>query len=704
MGGLGGGLGASAVLGALALAAAGLGFADMWVLVPEAGMRGAAVGAISAAAAAVAVWLAAVRLSAAPARRLARRLRAVVESRDAETGISVDAGRAALLGDLPAALDGAVTALRHARRDTRKAAETGAARVEGERAWLEAVLQGLAEGVFVCTRQHRIMLYNHAAVELTGAPDKVGLGRPLGEVVALAPLRHSLGRLEARHAADPDAPLELSAPFVCTSADRTRMFHGRMALLSDPGGAATGYLVTLVDISGELSLLARGDGVRRALTRDLRGMVGNLRAAAETMAAFPDMPLADRQAFERVLLDESEKISAKLDALGAEIRGHMLGRWPMADIYAPDLVKMLEADLAERGLRITLVGLPLWLHGDSLSLIQAMEFLAARIHETTGATEIEVEPMLGDKRVYLDLQWRGEPIPAGALERWLDEPCSVEMTDLRLRDVLERHGSEPWSKAAGPGRGLLRLPLLAPHRPQFLPQARRRAPRPEFYDFGLMRDHQGDEALKARRLRDLDYVVFDCEMTGLQPLQGDEIIQIGAVRVVQGRILTGEGFERLVNPGRPIPPGSIKFHGITDAEVAGKPPIREVLPEFRAFAGGAVLVGHNAAFDMKFISLKEKAAGVRFDNPVLDTMLISSMLDQGEEDQSLDGLCDRYGVAILGRHTALGDTIATAELLLRLIDRLEARGIETFGEVMRASNMAAELRQRGEIVARGAGA
>jgi DNA polymerase-3 subunit epsilon len=186
-------------------------------------------------------------------------------------------------------------------------------------------------------------------------------------------------------------------------------------------------------------------------------------------------------------------------------------------------------------------------------------------------------------------------------------------------------------------------------------------------------------------------------------MQGDEIIQIGAVRVVEGRILTGESFERLVNPGRPIPPASIKFHGLTDADVAGKPGLIQVLPEFRAYAGESVLVGHNAAFDLKFLTLKEAAAGVRFDNPVLDTMLVSSMLDGAEEDHSLDALCDRYGISITGRHTALGDTIGTAELLLKLIDRLEAQGLITFGQVMKASNMAAELRHRGAVFAHGTG-
>jgi DNA polymerase III subunit epsilon len=92
---------------------------------------------------------------------------------------------------------------------------------------------------------------------------------------------------------------------------------------------------------------------------------------------------------------------------------------------------------------------------------------------------------------------------------------------------------------------------------------------------------------------------------------------------------------------------------------------------------------------------------VVFDSPVLDTMLISKMLDEEQEDHSLDALCDRYGIAITGRHTALGDTIATAELLLKLFERLEAKGLTTFGEVMKASNMAAQLRHRGAIVAQG---
>ena len=177
-------------------------------------------------------------------------------------------------------------------------------------------------------------------------------GEPrLGDLVMLAPIRHSLNQLEQRHAEGPDAAREFSAPFLCTTVDGGRMLNGRMALLSDAAGAVTGYLVTLVDVSDDLALLAHGDGVRRALTRDLRGMVGNLRAAAETMVDYPAMAAERRAEFERVVLDESRRISDKIDELGVEIRGHMLGRWPMADIHASDLARCVAQDLAESGIR-----------------------------------------------------------------------------------------------------------------------------------------------------------------------------------------------------------------------------------------------------------------------------------------------------------------------------------------------------------------
>ena len=209
--------------------------------------------------------------------------------------------------------------------------------------------------------------------------------------------------------------------------------------------------------------------------------------------------------------------------------------------------------------------------------------------------------------------------------------------------------------------------------------------RPEFYDFDLFQSSQRSHQLDDCRLEDLSFTVFDTETTGLTPGGGDEILQIGAVRIVNGRILIREHFDQLVDPQRPIPPSSIAFHGITPDRIKGQPTIDEVLPAFHAFCADTVLAAHNAAFDMKCLQVLNKRTGLTFAQPVLDTLLLSALVHPNQERHNLDDIAGRFGLAIEGRHTALGDARVTAEIFVRLIPLLAEQGIVTLGQALEAS-------------------
>ncbi len=595
------------------------------------------------------------------------------------------------LGQLPDAVGHLVDALRGARREVVRAMATATARVEQEKGWLEVILLELVrEGVVLCSAEHRILLYNRPVTQLFRDSHVLGLGRSLFGLVAEAPVRHALERLEHRLQS---GSRDLNTRFVCATQDSRTMLQARAALIIEPGGKASGYVLTLEDISDELEELQRNEAVRTRVTRDLRGPVASLRAAAENLTSFPDMEPEHRRAFQEVILNESATLSRHMEELAEEYRGRSEGRWPITEIYSPDLLGCLARHLkTSDDLLIHPRGEDHWLSGDSHSLMLALESLIRQIATTRNLRELDLEAGSREKRSWLEIQFSGDPVSNQELATWLEHSMS-SLPGLTVGQVFEHHGSEPWCDNRDGGRSAIRIPLQAAG--AVVVGGDKLPPRPEFYDFDMMFAHSMTGELADRPLKNFTYVVFDTETTGLKPAGGDEIISIAGVRVTHGRVLTQESFESLVNPGRPIPKDSIRFHGITDEKVEGQPSIEEVLPKFHEFALDSVLVAHNAAFDMKFLKLKEADCGIKFENPVVDTLLLSLLIEGSEEDHSLDGICGRLNLEIQDRHSALGDAMATAHVLVHLVDRLEAMGIQTFGQVMKASNMEAELRFRG---------
>ncbi len=212
-----------------------------------------------------------------------------------------------------------------------------------------------------------------------------------------------------------------------------------------------------------------------------------------------------------------------------------------------------------------------------------------------------------------------------------------------------------------------------------------RASRPVFYDSDLFDHSAQSTALDNKLLKDLTFVVFDTETTGLDPSGGDEIISIAGVRVHEGKINNEEIFDELVNPQRNIPLISLKIHEIYPDMLDNKLTIDKVLPMFHEFAENTILIAHNAAFDMRFLQLKEEQTGIKFNNPVLDTLLLSAVCHPKQELHNLEDIAEKCDVEIIGRHTALGDSLVTAEVFLKLIPILEAMGIKTLGEAREAS-------------------
>ncbi|HHW64420.1 MAG TPA: DNA polymerase III subunit epsilon [Rhodocyclaceae bacterium] len=595
--------------------------------------------------------------------------------------------------------------------------------VELEKNRLAALMSELTQSVVVCNLDGRVLLYNNRARTqfralsdapgVAGGGELIGLGRSIYGVFERNLIAHALDTIQQRlrrGVAQPQANFVTTtragqllrvqmAPVLSVAPTTGKAVAGEgdaSAAGADdapaPERSVTGFILMLDNITRNFETESRRDQLLHNLTEGNRASLANVRAAAD-MLEFEDLTDEMRKRFRKVVRDEVQAMSQRLNQTANEFADSLKARWQLEEMLGADLIAAVQRRIEAR------IGLPtkleevdesLWVKVDSFSLMQAITYLASRLSDEFEVREVRFRLTAAGRLVHLDLIWSGQAMSTETVMSWELEAMKIEdeSSPLTVRDVIDRHDGEMWlEREKVRHRAFFRilLPAATPQEQAEADTYLRGESRPEYYDFDLFAWSEKSHGLEDRLLSELTFTVFDTETTGLNPSQGDEIIQIGATRILNGKLLRSESFEQLVDPQRPLAPESAKIHGITCEMLRGQPTIDKVLPAFHAFAADTVLIAHNAAFDMRFLQLKEAETGLRFDQPVLDTLLLSAVIHPNQESHRLEAIADRLGLTIVGRHTALGDAIVTAEVFLKLVPLLAEKGIRTLREAREAA-------------------
>lgn len=581
-----------------------------------------------------------------------------------------------------------------------------------ERNRLAALMSELSQSVVVCNLDGRILLFNHrarlqfksmaGASSLAGGAEWVGIGRSIYAVLDRALLAHGLDNIRQRMLRGASQP---TTQFLTSTASgqllRVHMAPVRSGEAVEPEAESSagvadihGFVLMLDNVTHSFEEDTRRDQLLLGLTEGSRASLANVQAAVE-MLAFDDLEPEMREKFLRVVREEVGAMGQRITDLVARSTETLKTRWPLEDMLGADLLLAAQRRIAAhsgRDVVLDTVDPQVWIQVDSFALLQVLTYLSSRLFDEFEVRFVQLRlsraPEAG--KVHLDLVWTGQAMSSETVMSWELDPMHLgaERNPLTVRDVMDRHGGVMWferERTRHQAFFRLVLPRATAQEAGEPAQMVQQDSRPEYYDFDLFQVTEAHHALDERPLKSLAYTVFDTETTGLNPSQGDEIIQIGATRIVNYKLLRQDAFEQLIDPGRSIPAASIPIHGITPEMVQGQPRIGQVLPTFHAYASDTVLVAHNAAFDMKFLQLKEASTGLRFDQPVLDTLLLSAVIHPHQDSHRLEAIAQRMNITVLGRHTALGDAMVTAEVFLRMIPLLAEMGIHTLGQAREAA-------------------
>lgn len=573
--------------------------------------------------------------------------------------------------------------------------------VERERNVMAVLIEELREGVIVCNRNGLVLLYNRSARSMLNpdsAPQNtslLGLGKNIRDTLKAPLLEYTLQDLQERQQL---GNAGLVQPFMLWQG--ANLLRIQLLGMLGQDHQFNGFILVCEDQTPRpqthpLNLLEQETLEQR------RTAIANIRATVETILDYPDMAVAQQQALLDLVQQQAVKLTELLEdrklASSKELQ-HLcpLSTTSMHD-WLTDLYRHGEPD-SPYLLRYHDEGtVDQYANLNRFLLNKALRFLFERLQEELQLRTFDLRraPFRSGQGTHqgefavVDLSWEGPMLSTEHLRAWLEHPLQTEAAEstITLLEIFQQHDIEAWFEENNDtGQHYLRLLFPATAAP---PQGATShiylGSRPIFYDFDLFEKTGTDPELVHTRLSDVRYTIFDTETTGLDPSGGDEIISIGAIHIVNGKLLEHETFEQLINPQREISEASIEIHGIHPEQLVNKPTILQVLPRFQHFVEHTVLVGHNAAFDMRFLQLKEKKSGIRFLNPVLDTLLLSAVVHPNQDLHNLESIARRLNLEVEGRHTALGDAYLTGQILLRLLPLLAEKGIHTVAEAQAAS-------------------
>jgi DNA polymerase-3 subunit epsilon len=196
-----------------------------------------------------------------------------------------------------------------------------------------------------------------------------------------------------------------------------------------------------------------------------------------------------------------------------------------------------------------------------------------------------------------------------------------------------------------------------------------------------------------RKLAEETFCIIDTETTGLEVRSGDKIISFAGVKVKSFKLLDAI-FDQLIDPERDVPLSSSKIHGIYQKDIVGKPKIREIEHDISNFISNCTIVGHNIQFDQDFVEtiIPYSELALKFKlNPILDTFSLAISLFPDLESHELSDLCKTFKIKPEIRHTALGDSIMTANLFVILAREAQERGAKSVYDLIKIMNKSIEI-------------